>query len=319
MTNPASSPRTLRIGTRGSPLALVQARGVATSLAELSGCALKGEIVTFTTTGDQLTNERLIDAGGKGLFTKEIDIAVDEGRVDLAVHSMKDVPIELPPGQEFVAFPPREDPREAFICKTCDHPRDLPQGATLGTASIRREAQTRRLRPDLKLVSFRGNVQTRLRKLEEGEADATYLAMAGLKRLGLEHLGTPIPMRDMLSSCCQGIVGIVAKTGTLDDETLAVLAKLDDAATRRAAITERAFLASLDGSCRTPIAGHLFEREDRWTLRGEVLMPDGSMCWTGEASLEPGADEAALVALGQKVGAQIRSDAGGLLPAFESP
>lgn len=314
----SSPPHNLRIGTRGSPLARVQARSIASSLEDLSGGAIKAGIVTFTTTGDQLTTERLIDAGGKGLFTKEIDIAVDEGRVDLAVHSMKDVPIELPPGQKFVAFPPREDPREAFICNICKHLRDLPKSAVIGTASIRREAQTLAMRPDLRTVTFRGNVQTRLRKLEEGLADATYLAMAGLNRLGLAAHGHPIPMRDMLPSACQGIIGVVARDGALDDEIMAVLAKLDDAASRRAVIAERAFLASLDGSCRTPIAGHLFEREDRWTLRGEVLMPDGSERWTGEKSIEPGADDAILETLGRDVGAMIREAAGGALPAFEA-
>ena len=216
-----SDRKILRIGTRGSPLALVQAHLIADEIARLSEGTLSGEIVTFTTSGDQLTTERLINSGGKGLFTKEIDLAVNAGDVDVAVHSLKDVPYLLPERQHFIAFPIREDVREGFISNKARSLDDLPEGSVIGTASLRREAQTLAVRPDLKIVPFRGNVQTRLRKLEEGQADATYLAMAGLTRLKMEGSAYPIPITDMLPSAGQGIIGVVAKEDTLSDEGVA--------------------------------------------------------------------------------------------------
>jgi len=325
MTGPRTTPenmtradqRVLRIGTRGSPLALVQARQTAAALEAMSGGAYRGEIVTFTTSGDKLTTERLINAGGKGLFTKEIDIALDQGEIDVAVHSLKDVPSVLPDGQEFVAFPQREDVREGFICQTVTRLADLPDSAVIGTASLRREAQTLAQRPSLKIVPFRGNVATRLRKLEEGQADATYLAMAGLTRLGLAHLAHPIAVSDMLPSAGQGIIGIVARTGTLDDEAIAAFEGMTETYARQAAITERAFLASLDGSCRTPIAGHLSEEEGQYILRGEVLSPDGQQRWTALGGCDLSADDDTLSALGREVGETIREEAGGDLPQFQ--
>ena len=185
----ASGQRVLRVGTRGSPLALVQARQIAASLEVASGGACRGEIVTFTTSGDQLTTERLINSGGKGLFTRELDAALDRGEVDITVHSLKDVPSVLPDGQRFVAFPEREDPREGFLSPRASNLAGLEKGAKVGTASLRREAQTLSRRPDVEIVTFRGNVATRMRKLEEGLADATYLAMAGLTRLGQPEVG----------------------------------------------------------------------------------------------------------------------------------
>lgn len=312
-----SSPNILRIGTRGSPLALIQAQYIASEIERLSEETIRGDIVTFTTSGDQLTTERLINSGGKGLFTKEIDAAVDAGEVDIAVHSLKDVPYQLPSGQHFIAFPPREDVREGFISKTANTLDDLPNGAVVGTASLRREAQTLAARPDLKIVPFRGNVQTRLRKLEEGLADATYLAMAGLSRLGMADKARPIPISEMLPSAGQGIVGVVGKVGALGTDVLTLFDSMTDLATQRAAIAERAFLGSLDGSCRTPIAGHAREIDGRFVLQGEVLSPDGSVRWHAEASVDVEAHEEKLEALGHALGESIRDEAGGELPQFE--
>jgi len=312
-----SDPYILRIGTRGSPLALVQARFIAAEIEKHSGGDVTGEIVTFTTSGDQLTTERLINSGGKGLFTKEIDLAVDEGSVDIAVHSLKDVPYELPTGQSFVAFPEREDVREGFLSPRAKTIDDLPEGAVIGTASLRREAQTLAARPDLKIIPFRGNVQTRLRKLEEGLADATYLAMAGLTRLGMAEKATPVPITDMLPAAGQGIIGVVAKDGMLRDEHLEIMANINHDATERAAFAERAFLGCLDGSCRTPIAAHGCEVGDTFHLKGEVLAPDGSVRWEAEASIPKNSDMETHEALGAAIGESIRESAGGELPQFE--
>ena len=314
--NAARSDQTIvRIGTRGSPLALVQARQIAASLEVSSGGALRGEIVPFTTSGDQLTTERLINAGGKGLFTRELDTALDRGEVDINVHSLKDVPVLLPDGQIFAAYPQREDPREGFLSPKADRLSDLPPGAKVGTASLRRESQTLALRPDVEIVTFRGNVATRMRKLEEGLADATYLAMAGLTRLGLAHLATPIAPDEMLPSAGQGIICVVTRADGRTDvrETLSLI---DHAETRAAATAERACLAALDGSCRTPIAAHLFDRGEDWQLVGEVLALDGQQRWRADGTCRKGASEAQLVALGRTVGADIRAAAGGKLPAF---
>lgn len=311
-----SDPSLIRIGTRGSPLALIQARFIAAAIEELSGGSITGEIVTFTTSGDQLTTERLINSGGKGLFTKEIDAAVDAEDVDIAVHSLKDVPYELPSGQFFLAFPEREDVREGFISPHAKSLDDLRPGAVVGTASLRREAQTLAARPDLKIVPFRGNVQTRLRKLEEGQADATYLAMAGLTRLGMADAASPIAIEDMLPAAGQGIIGVVAKEGHLNDELLSLFEGINHAKTERAAFAERAFLGCLDGSCRTPIAAHGREIDGKFSLKGEVLSPDGSVRWEAEAAIDAGADIETLEALGVAVGETIRDSAGGELPQF---
>lgn len=324
MTGPRTSPdnlsradqRTIKIGTRGSPLALAQARQIAAALEVMSGGACRGEIVTFTTTGDRLSTERLMDAGGKGLFTKELDVALDDGRVDITVHSLKDVPTQLPDGQVFVAIPEREDPREGFLSRLCESPADLPDGATVGTASIRREAQTRRMRPDLGIVMFRGNVATRMRKLDEGLADATYLAMAGLTRLGLSGQAHAIPLETMLPAPSQGIISVVAREGELPKEAEDALAAVSDPAARAAAFAERAFLTSLDGSCRTPIAAHLFTDGGTFTLKGQVLSPDGKDSWEVESSVASDASTEALATLGAELGATLREAAGDALPAF---
>ncbi|MBA4338748.1 hydroxymethylbilane synthase [Hyphomonas sp.] len=311
----ASAPRTIRLGTRGSPLALAQAHQIAASLKAASGGAIEAEIVTFTTTGDKLTSERLINSGGKGLFTRELDESLSLGEIDIAVHSLKDVPSLLPDGQVFVAFPEREDPRDGFVSHSATSLRELPQGARLGTASLRREAQALALRPDLQVVTFRGNVQTRMRKLEEGQADATFLAMAGLRRLGYDHMATPIPVTDMLPAAAQGIIGVVSRDDA-DDALRAVLAKLNVAVSEAAATAERTFLAVLDGSCRTPIAAHLFDDGDSWRLDGEVLSPKGDQRWTATGSASKSASMAQLAELGRTVANGILESAEGKLPAF---
>lgn len=307
---------TLRLGTRASPLAVAQAEEIARRIHEASAGAIKSELVRFTTTGDQLTSERLINVGGKGLFTKELDRALDAGEIDVAVHSLKDVPSALPDGQVFIAFPTREDARDGFISPHASHPRDLAQGAVMGTASLRREAQSLRLRPDLSVVSFRGNVQTRLRKLEAGEAAGTYLAMAGLNRLDMAHIAHPMDLDEMLPAPAQGIIACVAREGALPVDAFAAFAAINDPRTESAAYAERAVLRELDGSCRTPIGAHLFQGRDTWRLACEVLAIDGSQFWRADGEVPAGADADALMALGRRLGREIREAAGGDLPAF---
>lgn len=312
-----SSAITVRIGTRGSPLALYQANLIASELSRVSNQTVRGEIVTFTTKGDQLTSERLINSGGKGLFTREIDRAVDAGEVDLGVHSLKDVPSVLPAGQSLVAYPTREDPRDGFLTTNgISRLQDLPEGAVLGTASLRRETQALALRPDLKVIPFRGRVETRIEKLERGEADATFLAMAGLKRLGLDQFAHPVAMSDMLPAAGQGIIAVAAREGGLREEVTAALSQIDHAATRAMATAERAFLAELDGSCRTAMAAQLRNVDGTWRLRGEVLTPDGQTRWFahGEALISASLDD--LEAMGRRVAEEIRQQAGGNLPVF---
>lgn len=312
-----SSANTVRIGTRGSPLALYQADLIADALKHVSAGALRGEIVKFTTKGDQLTSERLINSGGKGLFTREIDRAVDRGEVDIGVHSLKDVPSILPDGQSLVAYPERSDPRDGFLTTNgITRLQDLPENAVVGTASLRRESQTLSLRPDLKVVAFRGRVETRIEKLKRGEADATFLAMAGLKRLGLDHLAHPVAMGDMLPAAGQGIIAVAARPDALSADLAAALAQIDHPATRAMATAERAFLAELDGSCRTAMAAQLQNIDGAWRLRGEVLTPDGQTKWSahGEALLSSSLDD--LAAMGRSVAVDIRHQAGGDLPVF---
>ncbi len=311
----ASDPFVLRLGSRGSPLARQQAEQVAAAIALASGGSLGVEIETFTTSGDRLTTERLIAAGGKGLFTREIDEALNDRRIDIAVHSLKDVPVDLPAGQIFIAFPKREDPREGFVAPGFASLADLPEGARVGTASLRREAQTRYLRPDLEIVTFRGNVNTRLAKLRDGQADATYLAMAGLNRLGLSHAAQPIALEAMLPAAAQGILGVVVHEA-INAPILEILRTLNDADAAAAAIAERAFLAGLDGNCRTPIAAHLFAEENDWRLEGEVLSPDGRQRWRASGRCRIGASDVQLAALGLSLATELRHDAGGALVAF---
>src|SRR5580692_1288844 len=266
----------LRIGSRGSPLALVQAREVASRLAMACGLAPERiEIKTIRTTGDVIQDRPLAEAGGKGLFTKEIEEALLSGAIDLAVHSSKDMTTALPAGLALSAFLPREDARDAFISHKAQSLHDLPVGAVVGTASLRRAAMVKRLRPDLGITPLRGNVETRLRKIEEGAADATLLAVAGLKRLGLlDAAAALLDVDEFLPAVGQGAIGI--ETRADDTATRALVAKIDDADTATAVTAERAFLAVLDGSCRTPIGGHARIAGDAIHFHGIIVKPDGS-------------------------------------------
>jgi hydroxymethylbilane synthase len=266
----------LRIGTRGSPLALAQARQVREALAAAHGFAAERiELKIIRTSGDAIQDRPLAEAGGKGLFTKEIEDALIAGAIDIAVHSAKDMPTLLPAGLAIVVALAREDPRDAFISRKAERLRELPAGAVIGTASLRRQALTKRLRPDLAVVSFRGNVETRLRKLDEGAVDATLLALAGLKRLGLADSATGVlSVDEFLPAVGQGIIAIEARAN--DDATRTLLAPLNHAESAAALAAERAFLAVLDGSCRTPIAGHATIADGRVRFRGLIAKPDGN-------------------------------------------
>src|SRR5579862_1449845 len=244
----------MRIGTRGSPLALVQTNEVRRALARAHVCdEARFEIVVIRTSGDAIQDRSLADAGGKGLFTKEIDAALLNGEIDAAVHSSKDLPTFLAEGVTIAGYLPREDVRDAFISARAKSIVELPKGARFGTASPRRQAQILRMRPDLEAVLLRGNVETRLRKTENGEVDATLLAFAGLKRLGLAHRATAIlSVSEFLPAVGQGAIALTARAS---DATVAhALVPIVDPDTGAALVTERAFLAALDGSCRTPIA-----------------------------------------------------------------
>ncbi len=271
-------PGSVRIGTRGSPLALAQAHEVRRRLIAAHGMAEAGiEVRTFKTTGDRIQDRSLSDAGGKGLFTKEIEDALLAREVDLAVHSMKDMPTQLPPGLIIPALLPREDTRDAFISLRYASLAELPAGAIVGTSSLRRQAQVRRVRPDLKVVEFRGNVETRLRKLEQGVADATFLACAGLNRLGQSRRITfPMPVAEMLPAVAQGAIGVEIRSD--DARAAELVAPLNDQATSLCVTAERAFLARLEGSCRTPIAGLAELDEGEVRFRGMILSPDGTRC-----------------------------------------
>ena len=270
----------LKLGTRGSPLALAQAqetRDRLTAAWDLAPGAC--EIVVIATTGDNraliAADKPLKDLGGKGLFTREIEDALLEGRIDIAIHSMKDMPVAQPGGLVLDCYLPREDVRDAFVSPVAGAIADLPQGAVVGSSSLRRRAQLANRRPDLRLVEFRGNVQTRMRKLADGVAEATFLAMAGLNRLGLTAVARgPIAVEDMLPAVAQGAIGIERRGD--DRRAAALLEPIHDAATGRQLAAERAYLARLDGSCQTPIAGLAVEEGGRLILRGEILRPDGS-------------------------------------------
>ncbi len=264
----------VRIGTRGSPLAVVQARQIEARLAAAHPVLAQPgamAIDTIVTSGDRVQDRTLVDIGGKGLFTKEIDTALLEGRIALAVHSLKDLPTVLPDGIVLACVPEREDPRDALI--GAPSIAALPAGAVIGTASLRRAAQLLHRRPDLQVVPLRGNVGTRIAKVDRGEVRATLLALAGLRRLGRTDRATPVPPEEILPAVGQGALAITCRADDL--ETRALLAPLDDPDIHTAVLAERAFLATLDGSCRTPIAA-LAEIEDRrLTLRGLVATPDG--------------------------------------------
>jgi hydroxymethylbilane synthase len=271
----------LRIGTRGSPLALWQAHEVRRCLmAAFSLPEDAFQICVIKVMGDQILDKALKDIGGKGLFTREIEDALLDGSIDIAVHSMKDMPTKQPDGLILDCYLPREDVRDAFVSPHVARLADLPQGAVVGSSSLRRRAQLRLKRPDLHLVEFRGNVQTRMKKLEDGVAVATFLAMAGLNRLGMAHMArAAIETDDMLPAVAQGAIGIERR---LDDQaTKALLDAIHHGPTGIRLAAERGMLAQLDGSCETPIAGLATLDGDRLHLRGEILRPDGSEAIAG--------------------------------------
>lgn len=268
--------QSIRIGTRGSALALAQAHETRDRLMAAHG--LPGDafqIVVIKTTGDRVLDRPLKEIGGKGLFTREIEDALTGGEIDIAVHSMKDMPTVQPGGLVIDCYLPREDVRDAFVSAQFSGISDLPQGAVVGSSSLRRRAQLLHRRPDLQLVEFRGNVQTRLKKLEDGVAVATFLAMAGLSRLGMLHVARgAVSPDDMLPAVAQGCIGVERRAG--DARMAGLLAAISDADSAARIAAERAFLARLDGSCQTPIAGLAELQGDRLQLRGEVLRPDGT-------------------------------------------
>jgi hydroxymethylbilane synthase len=296
----------LRIGTRGSPLALAQASLVRARLATAHGVAAERvELKVIRTTGDVIRDRPLAEVGGKGLFTKEIEEALLAGDIDIAVHSAKDMPTVLPPGLSIAAVLPREDPRDVFISHKAATLRALPVGAIVGTASLRRQALVKRARPDLTVVNFRGNVETRLRKLEEGVVDATLLALAGLNRLGLAEAATAIlPIDEFLPAVGQGIVALEARDG--DARTRALIEPINAPEDATALAAERAFLAVLDGSCRTPIGGHAEVDGGRLRFRGLIARPDGSESFI--AVREGAAADAA--ELGADAGRELKHRAG---------
>jgi hydroxymethylbilane synthase len=296
----------LRIGTRGSPLALAQAEQVRDRLAVAHGLAPDRIVLTvIRTSGDIIQDRPLAEAGGKGLFTKEIEEALAAGAIDLAVHSAKDLPTLLPPGLGIVSVLPREDARDVFISRKAKTLRDLPAGAVVGTASLRRQAMVKHLRPDLDVTPLRGNVETRLRKLDGGVVDATLLALAGLKRLGLADAATAIlSLEECLPAVGQGVIAIEARQD--DRATQALLDAINHADSMIALTAERAFLTVLNGSCRTPIAGHAIIDAGRVRFRGLIAKPDGSAMF--ETARD--GDVADAAALGADAGHELKARGG---------
>ncbi len=290
----------MKIGTRGSPLALAQAHETRRLLAAAHGIPEDQiEIVIIKVMGDQILDRPLSEAGGKGLFTKEIDLAQLDGSIDIAVHSSKDLPTILPDGLEIGGFLPREDVRDAFISLRAKSLMDLPEGALVGTASLRRQALVRKLRPDLRVGLLRGNVQTRLSKLQSGECDATLLALAGLKRLNLtQHVTEVLSDESFLPAVGQGAIGITVRSD--DHETRVRLGAILHPETGHALTLERAFLRVLDGSCRTPIAGLARVNKDQISFRGLILRKDGSEFYETQAS--------GTIAEAQRLGVQAGQD-----------
>lgn len=296
----------LVIGTRGSPLALAQAYETRQRLVAAHGLLEENiRIEVIQTRGDQIQDKALRAFGGKGLFTKEIEEALLGGRVDVAVHSMKDVQTRLPEGLQIAAILPRADVRDAFISPVAASIDELPQGAVVGTSSLRRQAQLLNKRPDLEVVTFRGSVETRLSKLARGEVAATFLAVAGLDRLGLsEEITAKISVEDMLPAVAQGAIGIECRAG--DERVGSLVAGLNDPVSAYRVTAERAFLAKLDGSCRTPIAGLASLDGEVLSFKGEILAPDGSKVFRGEAS-GPVAEAGEI---GEAVASRLISEAG---------
>ena len=298
----------IRIGTRGSPLALVQTHETRQRLMGTLGREESAfEIIVIKTTGDLVRDRPLSEIGGKGLFTKELEEALLEERIDLAVHSMKDMPAHMPKGLEIGAILPREDARDAFISLTAKSLIDLPRGARLGSSSVRRTAQALRLRPDLIATPFRGNVERRLQKLGEGLVDATFLAAAGLRRLGLQaHITSLISVDEMLPAVAQGAIAIQIKqcSGALKHA-----ATINHAASDIAVTCERSFMAALDGSCRTPIAGYAVLEGSDLVFRGEALTLDGKHVFTTQRKGAP-SDAARM---GRDAGEEVKAKGGSFI------
>lgn len=303
-----------RLGARGSPLSVTQSSHVQAALAAAAGAPIDAfPLATFTTSGDRIQDRRLLEAGGKGLFTKELDEALLDGRIDIAIHSLKDLPTALPPGLVLAAIPEREDPRDAFISLQADAMTDLPPGAAVGTASLRRQAQTLHARPDLSVDMLRGNVDTRLKRIAEGRFAATYLALAGLNRLGLaHHARSVVDPAIMPPAPGQGALALVCRAN--DTAAQAALARISHAPSELAIAAERAFLTALDGSCHTPIAALAQGDATQLRFMGEVLTPDGRIKWREEAALDD-ADPARAAALGLELAGRIKERAGDLMPS----
>ena len=296
----------IRIGTRGSPLALKQATEVRNQLIEAHSLKIENfEIVIIKTTGDRIVDRPLSSLGGKGLFTKEIEEALAEKKIDIAVHSMKDMPTKQPDNLVIDCFLKREDPRDAFISNKLEKLSQLDTTTVVGTSSLRRKAQILNLMPSVKVVEFRGNVQTRLKKLDDGVADCTFLAMAGLKRLGLNKLiNKPIAIGTMLPAVAQGIIGVERRAEDKSIESL--LKKINHKQTMQMANAERTMLKILDGSCETPIAGLAIIDKNKMTLKAEVLRVDG----TEKIYYESTDNISNAINLGQKVGEHLKSKIG---------
>ena len=296
----------LKIGTRGSPLALAQAYETRQRLCQafdLDESAF--EIIVIKTTGDKVLDRPLKEIGGKGLFTREIEEDMLSGKIDIAVHSMKDMPVLQPVGLLLDTYLPREDVRDAFLSNSFEGISDLPAGTLVGTSSLRRKAQLQNKRPDLTVVEFRGNVQTRLKKLVDGVASCTFLAMAGLIRLDMTHVAkSAMAVEDMLPAVAQGAIGIERRENDLN--TAGLLEAVHDIPTGQRLSAERAFLKELDGSCETPIAGLAELQGGQVHLRGEVLRPDGSEAINDQATA---AIEDAVI-LGQELAKKLLSEAG---------
>jgi len=299
----------IRIGTRGSPLALVQAHTVDALLREAHPDC-RTEIVVIKTTGDKVTDRPLAEIGGKGLFTKELDTALVAGDIACAVHSMKDMETALADGIDVAAVLPREDPRDAFLSPVADRIADLPEGAVVGTTSLRRQAQILDRRPDLSVVTFRGNVDTRLEKLRAGTVQATLLAMAGLNRLGRTDVGAvPLEPDELLPAAAQGAVAITVRAG--DTAMQETMAPLDHRETNVCVTTERAFLAALDGTCKTPIAALARMTENNGvSLHGLVATPDGTVRRDGTRTAS--ASEIAVAA--HELGIELKAAMGSRMP-----
>jgi hydroxymethylbilane synthase len=300
-----------RIGARGSKLSLAQTEQTRARWAALMSVDANWiEIVPITTSGDRIQDRLLIEAGGKGLFTKELDEALLDGRIDVAIHSLKDLPTRLDPRITLACVPEREDPRDAFVSMSANSLAELRPGAKVGTASLRRQAQTLHARPDLEVAALRGNVDTRLRKLEEGVADATFLALAGLKRLGLQDRATSVvdPI-EAPPAACQGALAITTRSD--DARALSALRTFENASARIEIEAERAFLDALDGSCRTAIGALARKRGEELEFIGEALTPDGTARWRRHETIALGVDPAAAArALGRRLGHEIRAEAG---------